>query len=287
MASIFARLGFNYPEASGNDIITFDSATTDSLNALPKFADTWQYDAVANSQTTGYTQNPVQAITNTIISTAQSILSNTILASGLSTINTAANNIIYEGASFRSHTNRLSGTEEMTANTASLPTLDSALASGKSLVYIINQYEGVNNNAPIMGSFTSILIGDTLANSYSNIKDYSANIASSLTYDPIGMTYTSNLSAETITTMTNELTSIYNLFVTRRTHDENFYANSQIVLSDFKRMQRYTLSNMGETETNLYTNYIGSDNLKTHITPNEQTVDNTDYSIYEITSNTA
>ena len=287
MASIFARLGFNFPEASGNDIITFDSATTQSLNALPKFAETWQYDAVANGQTTGYTQNPVQSITNTIISTAQTILSNTIVVPGLSSINTAANNVIYEGAKFRSHTNRLSGTEEMTANTAELPTLDSALAAGKSLVYVINQYEGVNNNAPIMGSFTSILIEDSLANSYSNIKGFSANIANSISYDVLSETFVSNLSAETISTMSNTLTSIYNLFLTRRTHDENFYANSQTVLSDFKRMQRYSLSTMGSTETNLYTNYIGSANLTVHITPKETPVDNTDYSIYEVKSNTA
>jgi hypothetical protein len=44
---------------------------------------------------------------------------------------------------------------------------------------------------------------------------------------------------------------------------------------------------MGSTETNLYTNYIGSANLTVHITPKETPVDNTDYSIYEVKSNTA
>jgi hypothetical protein len=160
---------------------------------------------------------------------------------------------------FLAHTDRISGLVEIVSDenqeldTSQLPHLDTAMAIGKSLTYIINQSDGIQNNAPIMGSFTSILIEDDLTPLRDAIIDYPTLIADSVTGN------TSSLTAGQISEILSDLSAISNTLTTRRTHDENFFTNSKEVLADFSKMKKF--KDMGQSEKNLTTNYIGTDKL--------------------------
>jgi hypothetical protein len=51
---------------------------------------------------------------------------------------------------------------------------------------------------------------------------------------------------------------------TRKLHDENFYTNSRTLMDDFAKVRQF--SSMGQSQTALIENYIGTDKLITRIT---------------------
>jgi hypothetical protein len=50
---------------------------------------------------------------------------------------------------------------------------------------------------------------------------------------------------------------------TRKLHDENFYTNSKTLMDDFAKVRQF--SSMGQSQTALIENYIGTDKLITRI----------------------
>jgi len=277
MASIFEQLGYNYT-SSGNDIINFNDEVLNSLSKIPPLLDEWAYDDLKNqdSTVTNYLVNPVALISNTIKSTSQQIMSscigtNSIVVPELSSIYSAANNVVNSATSFVLHTDRISGLVQPNEDTADLPHYDLAIGIGKSVMYLVYQSDGVQNNAPIMGSFTSLFIKDELQTEQSIILTYPSIISPSISCStstsgepPETVTVcTSNLSSAIISTIVSKLNSISSLFNIRRTHDENYYTNARNLLEKYEEMKRY--KSPGQSENNLFENYIGTDRLKTNL----------------------
>lgn len=287
MSTIFDRLGYAYIDTAG-DIKELPANTLSSMNAVPSMLTTWQKNDIANSNVGGYTQNPLTSTLTTLETSRTNILSvyttpttNTIQGSTStitdlfitikSTCGTLANTI----RDFKYHTDRLSDVRSYSddlavglTNMDELPYYTNAVAIGKAISYVIYQSDNVQNTAGIMGSFTSLLTKPTLSNIANTISTYSATISGSLTItcDPSNTSIcwaNSNLSLSDVSAMSSNLTSLNTTLDTRRTHDENFYKNSQIILVEVRKVKAF--SQMGSSEDFLANNIIGTDKLKSRI----------------------
>lgn len=278
-ANVYNRLGYNFTPSNTDVLITFSNNTVSMLNSIPTFLDDWQYTDIGNSDTTitNYLKNPVAITVNTIVQICTQIYANSNLASSLTAITSNAANVAGyvttddppvtvegSGNKFYNHTNRLSGLNEITSSTATLPHYDTAMGVGKAITYITYQSDDIQNNSPILGNFTSILVNDDLQAKKNVIATYPQQIANSLTPDGMGG-YTSSLTAGQISAISSNVASIHTLFETRRTSDETFYTNSQNILKDLQKLRKF--NNLGQTELYLFRNYIGTDRLIANISP--------------------
>ena len=288
--SIFGRLEYNF-ETNSNSIFELSSNTQNFMNNIPTLLTDWQHEDISNSDVGGYFRNPVANVTQDIRNTCNSIVS--ILVSNPSTntdavvgttseitnlfvsMNTQSANIGgNNGGMFIEHTNRMSGVTSITDSlnvddkNALLPHYQTAMASGQLLMYLTNQAEGVSNNTPIMGNFTSILIEEELNSLYSNISTYATQIGNSISITGTGISpdnfvRTSNLSLETVQTMANNIDTINTTLSVRRDHDERFYTNSKQIVNEYSQLRMF--NDLGATANNLMQNYIGSDKLLTRL----------------------
>jgi hypothetical protein len=270
MSSIFQQLGYNYTPSAG-EIIDFDQKVLDTMNSMPELLNPWQYEDMRNEDTaiSNYLLNPVATIATSIKNTCISIESACAGVNNLATVASTANAVHTSANNFILHTNRISGLEPINSDTVLLPHYDTAIGTGKSIMYIIYQSDGVQNNAPIMGSFTSLFIKDDLTVKYNTISDYPSlisNSISTISYEVEGNTVTelvSNLTPTQISTIISNVSDVGNTMNTRRTHDENFYTNSSNVLDQYNQMKKY--KSPGSSETNIINNYIGTTRLKNNL----------------------
>lgn len=265
--SIFARLQFD-SAFQGDNVTPMSDNVIKHMDAMPQMLNEWQKTDVGNSDTSGYLQNPVGTVSTNIWNVANNIISVTGLASSnITQVLTAATTLSTAANTFMQHTNRMSGAFGADPNDPTLPTYRTAIGAGKLISYIVYQSDGVQNNAPMIGSFTSIYSGDNLATYYSTIQNYASQVQNSIiaTTDPITfeITYTSNLSQSTANTMASNLSNTASFMNTRRTADVTFYNNSQSVISDYNNVRQF--SNMGATETDLTNNLIGTTKLTSRL----------------------
>jgi hypothetical protein len=236
------------------------------MNTLPQLLEPWQQTDIANDDVGGYFQNPVGTVVNSIWTTSNTIIAITGLSStNISQVFVAATDLCAAANSFMSHTNRLSGVEEVDANTATLPHYSTAIGTGKLLTYLVYQSDGVQNNAPIIGNFTSLFTESDLTTHSQTILSYPATIQNSIDTSTDGFitSYTSNLSQTVANSMAAEMNTIADFMNSRRNGDVSFYTNSQEVVRDYKNVREF--SGMGQTQTDLVNNYIGTDKLKTRL----------------------
>jgi hypothetical protein len=151
---------------------------------------------------------------------------------------------------------------------ANVPHYETAMSTGQLVLYITNQSDVVSNNAPIMGSFTSITIESELESYNVNVSSYYTTINNSLTITGTGteldpIVRSSNLSLTIVQNMANNIIELHDLFRERRVHDEEFFINSRKVTDDYQKVK--TFSSLGATANTLLQNYIGSDKLLTRI----------------------
>jgi hypothetical protein len=275
MPSIFDSLGYNYTP-SANEVSDFSPEVIKSLDSLPPLLEDWQYEDLKNNDiaTTNYLVNPVKIVTESIRSKCLSIIAacsdpddpaNSV--GNLVGVSTAANTVYsVSGPNFIAHTDRISGLVEPNENTSDLPHYDLAIGMAKTVMMIVYQADGIQNNAPMIGSFTSLFIEEELQDKLQTINNYPELIETSIEEftemdgDNVITYYASTLTTEEIQDIANDISSITTLFNTRRTHDENFYANTTILLEKFEEMKRY--KDLGETENNLINDFIGTDRLK-------------------------
>lgn len=271
MSSIFQQLGYNYTPSAG-EIINFDQKVLDTMNSMPELLNPWQYEDMRNNDTatSNYLSNPVVTISTSIKNTCISIESACAGVNNLATVASTANTAHTSANNFILHTNRIAGVTPIDANTVLLPHYDTAIGIGKSIMYIVYQSDGVQNNAPIMGSFTSLFIKNDLTVKYNTISGYPTLIANSIsanTYlDGEGNTVTemvSNLTPTQITTIITNVGVLGSTMDTRRTHDENFYTNSNDILDEYNQMKKY--KSPGTSETNIINDYIGTTRLKNNL----------------------
>ena len=282
MASIFNRLGFNFDATKFGDALDPTGDLEEKLTNLPSPLLKWQFDAVANSDVSGYVQNPVSNVTITIKSTANSMI-NVASNAALSNIVAISQNltgyvintgdefdpvyVFIEGEcdKFKNHTDRISGVAETID--ASLPDFGSALGVGELMLMLTNKYDGIINNTPVLGSFTSIFVEPdllTYQTIFANDVERVNNSIVLVSDDGMGnVVYGSTLSSSELSGIVNNITQIYNTLSTRRTHDVNYYNNAQLVVNDFTKISQY--SQFSPLKLYLVENYTGTDKLKNQL----------------------
>jgi len=258
---VFATLQYNFDDPNGA-VQTFSANTQAHLNTMPAFIESWQAQDIANNDVGGYFQNPVNAYVNTIITYSTLIRANANAAiaansviSGLDNIVNVANSLATTANAFLAHTNRISGVTPYTGQDDTIPYYDTAMGLGKSAIYVMNQTDGIINSAPIMGSFTSVLIGPQV---YANANTITVD---STTLTTVIAANTANASA--ISQIQTDLTNINSHLSGRQTNDYTFYTNLKSFMAKYNQVKK--ISNMGETQQDLIQNYIGSDKLLTRL----------------------
>jgi hypothetical protein len=267
MSSVFGRLGFNFDTDAFGDAQYLTAGAIKTLNAAPTVIPDWQVTELASGPIvrSDYFKNPhanvcasLTANTTAIRAIAVNDPANTFpLISNLTYVqqlSDAANNYIIQLSAFKSHTDNMSCLGVDTGNTDIIPNYDMAVSIGHQILRITNTTDDVANTTPMLGSFTSLFIGDDLTANNTTI--YNDFITINSLVRPNGNCYLSQAQAISIT---SDLNSANSLIYTRRTHDWNFYANSVQVVNDYLELDRF--NNLGNTQLYLVNNLIGTDAL--------------------------
>jgi hypothetical protein len=251
--SVFSRLGYTFDSTQFGTAANFTDGEKLMYTGQTSLKQ-WQIDDLANSTVSGYFQNPLtstlsslSSITSTIYITANSmsaayISSNPTLASASNTLVLTANTLINEIPTFTTHTNYLSGVS-VSPDKSLYPDYQAGLAIGRQVLTIVNQTDSLQNNAPILGNFTSLTLGPSLANG-----------VVTLTSDAATMNVAPTAAA--INTIIQHVQTLYNSINQRRTGDVSFYQNSIALVKDFNTITQF--NNLGVTSTYLLNNLIGT-----------------------------
>ena len=279
MATLFSRL--NYTFTDPNSVISpLSNNVKRTLDGMPKMLEPWQAEDLATSNTGGYFVNPCANITTNIWTTSNTLVSvaNNVQGSGnltglwtqihttLSYISNSSTGNTQAG-DFLAHTNRISGVTSINVSenqgVANLPHYETATQTGKALVSLIYQTDGISNNAPIMGNFTSLFVANDLIVIYNTLSTYANIVNNSITTTIDPMTFlpinTSNLTYNVVNSIATTANSANSIFYERRVHDEQFFKNSSDLLIDYKKVRG--IGNSGQAESYLIENFIGSNKL--------------------------
>jgi hypothetical protein len=272
-AGVFHSFGYSFDDPNGH-IQELSQDTIEHLDAMPPFITDWQAQDIANKDFDGYYQNPMQSIIMLIYQNANAIseLANTgngVLNSV--TVRNSATQLRSNAQEFLSHTSRLSGLTPYVGTDNINPYLDMAMSFGRTAMYITQQTDGITNNAPIMGSFTSLMIEPQLIANNDILLTYKQQFANSIvtttTFDIVLQenvtTVSSNLTNQQITNINTHITNLNNYMQTRRIADIDFYNNVKYFIEGYNKTKK--LNNMGETEKYLIMNLIGTEKAKTRI----------------------
>jgi len=249
MSSVFARLGYNFEDSKFGDGLYLTDAAKKTLNAAPIVLADWQKNDIANNvvERTRYYQNPLTTTISTLSNTGNLIATQANTANFFS-LEASALGYVNELQYFKNHTDNVSGVTSTTSENINIPNYDLGVAVGQQVLKITNVTDEVANATPMLGSMTSLFIGNDLsANSTILLENYNLLVNSAITESQA---------------LAN-VTSANNLISTRRTHDWNFYTNCRGVLDDYIFVSRF--SNMGNTQYYLANNYIGTTLLKTNL----------------------
>ena len=279
MTTLFSRL--NYTFTDPNSVISpLSNNVKRTLDGMPKMLEPWQAEDLATSNTGGYFVNPCANITTNIWTTSNTLVSvaNNVQGSGnltglwtqihttLSYISNSSTGNTQAG-DFLEHTNRISGITSIDVSAdqgvANLPHYETATQTGKALLSLIYQTDGVSNNAPIMGNFTSLFVANDLIVIYNTLSTYANIVNNSITTTIDPMTFlpinTSNLTYNVVNSIATTANSANSIFYERRVHDEQFFKNSSDLLIDYKKVRG--IGNSGQAESYLIENFIGSNKL--------------------------
>ena len=256
---VYATLGYNFNDPNG-DIQPLSTDAKDHLTAMPAFINSWQAQDIANNTVSGYFQNPMDSYLNTIITVSGDLIiaANTANTNGYSnalSIMTSANSLLTQAQSYLDHTNRISGVTAFSGQDLTNPYYDTAMGLGKTALYITNQTDGITNTSPILGSFTSLFVGPQIY-SYAN----------TLSADLIILTNAvsaNTLSDAQITQINTDITNTNSLLTARQTADVTYYANLRTFVNNYNSVKQF--SNMGDTQTYLLNNFIGTPKLISRI----------------------
>jgi hypothetical protein len=255
---VFATLGYNFDDPN-NQVVSLSSDAEAHLNSMPPFIVTWQAQDIRNDDVGGYYKNPVITELLSIKNSVLKILVDSD-ANGLATLNVTSSFFANTTNAFIAHTNRLSGVTKFTGSDQINPYLDQAVTAGKTALYITNQTDSIKNTAPIMGSFTSLLIRPQLEANATALAAYSQEIENG-----IDNPYTTHsVLMPTRIEIIDEYIQSANTFLTDRMNsDITYYGNLKKFVNEYNETKKFT--KMGETERYLYMNLVGTDKLKSRI----------------------
>jgi hypothetical protein len=278
-ASVFGRLGFDFVP-SDPSILELSEGVKKHLQQTPKLIKDWQAEDLRNGTTdrNSYFKNPVFNISKTIQNTLQKIRNSiptavsfdefsnipttVVLIPSLAGIYEQANVAIDQVQQYIAHTDRLSNVVDILPDAGDYPHYQQAMAVGRQLLYIVYQTDNIQNNTPILGTFTSLFVGPELVDFNDTIEPYSGQIANSIVIIDLGeggSSIDSNLTSTQIETITNGIKSIKTFVERRRKHDENFWTKAQIIVDEYQLLKSM---NDGEVQQTLINDYVGTDELK-------------------------
>jgi len=290
MTSVYQRLGFNSSNPIANVTVQPLSANLlTQMSYVPTWMNEWQTKDVAEANTSGYFQNPMATTlsnVNIVANTMMNMVSNNISISGstgtitslLANTMTNAISIGYSNTqlSITSEydnciyiTNRLSNVVEMNGD-LTVPHYQLATGYGTLLTYITNQTDGIQNNSPMIGCFTSLYTQNTLdaliANTTPLLVILKNSITHSVVISPPSESYSSNISLSNAQSLDNNMAAIFNTMYVSRTSDTAFFINSQATVNDYNIVSQF--SNLGGTESQLIQERIGSPKLLSRLNAN-------------------
>jgi hypothetical protein len=113
-----------------------------------------------------------------------------------------------------------------------------------------------------------LFIGDELGVLVIKINDGAKRVATSIVVETSGgedpvTTYSTNLSAGLITTITNDITECYNLINDRYNHDINFFRNSISTMTKFNQISKF--NSLSKVSLHLIDKFVGTDKLKNNL----------------------
>jgi hypothetical protein len=266
-SGVYATLGYNFSDPNGN-VTELSNNAIQHLDSVPPLMEAWQAKDIANNDVGGYFKNPTATDVNTIITLANGIatIANT---ANLNSLFTTATQLSGTASSFLEHTNRISGVTPWEGDNT-VPYYQNVINLGKTALYLTNQTDGITNNSPIMGSFTSILIGPQIKAAAVKLAPYPNLLSSSLVTtsgtDTEGnptTTLTSNLPVSQLNQITTDLNYAATLLSNRQVADVNFFNNLKSFSDKYQIVKQF--SNMGDSQDYLINNFIGSDKLKSRI----------------------
>jgi hypothetical protein len=282
-ANVFNRLSFNFNTSNFGNAIFLSDSTKNYLNTQPISLETWQKNDLANGTiaVTDYYKNPVLNVSNQLESSTQNLYNliitiNQYDTAGAVPLETSANTLLNEIEPFRKHTSNVAGVTKAEATVPEdgspvieYPDYDSAVQQGQDLLLLLNNTDGVQDATPVLGSLTSLFIGEEIASNTAIItNDYpilNATLRPSVdgNGNPI---IVSNISVSAANLIATHLQTASGMLNTRRLHDWNFFANGRTLLEDYNRVDK--LENVGNTQTYLINNLIGTDSYKQKISAN-------------------
>lgn len=257
---VYAVLGYNFNDPN-NEVVNLSANAVSYLNSTPAFIESWQAQDIAGNNVGGYYQNPVAANVNSIItiSTNIEIQANNGITQDAPfdcvSIRAAANNLANTARSFLAHTNRLSGVTPYVGDDIINPYYDNAVGLGKTALYITNQTDNITNTSPILGSFTSILVGPQISSSNTFLSSNLSILTSGVSANSLNPTQ--------VTLILSSISGANNLLVGRQTADVTYYTNLRSFVDKYNAVKKF--SNLGETENYLINDFIGTDKIKERI----------------------
>ena len=262
-SGVYATLGYSFSDPNGY-VEPLSANAVGHLEKQPAFIQTWQAQDIANNAVSGYFQNPVLTYVNTILTTANTIAANIAVSNcaALATAQTACLALSATAVAFNAHTNRLSGITPFSGEDVTNPYYETAISYGKTALYITNQTDNITNTSPILGNFGSILIGPQISNQSNTIYPYITLIGSSLSGDP-GVGQNTSLTVAQINQIVSDISNTNTLLSSQRSKDVAFYGNLKTFSDKYNTVRQF--SSLGETQTYLFNNFIGTNKLITRI----------------------
>jgi len=268
-SGLFHSFNYNFDDPNGY-IKELSQDTIDHLTSMPPFITPWQAEDIANDDFEGYYQNPMQSVTLSILTNANAIYIAANTGNGvinMSNVRTAASELISNAQSFLSHTHRLSGIDPWTGTDTVNPYMEQAMNLGRTAMYITYQTDGVSNNAPILGSFCSLMIEPQMSANNNTLTIYTSNVVNSISSSfDIALqqtVHTSNLTGTQISTIVTHINNMKDYMRNRQIGDVDYYSNVKYFVDAYNKTKK--LNNLGETERYLVQNFIGTDKAKTRI----------------------
>jgi len=272
MSGVYALLGFDTTDPIANGAVEQLSPSVQTqMKMMPQLLQPWQETDLISNETEQYYLNPTSNTINVIWSTANTInnrsfdsngfINVTFSTPGVSNVMVSAlavaKNVSQNVAnSFMIHTNRISNVIPMDFDVTS-PHYETAIGYGKIIMYIVNQTDNIQNNSPMIGSFSSLFVANTLSD-YSNTFVTVSNL-----YIGSFVGNVSSLSLSDANAFANAANQVSNTMTTYRQKDFDFFANSQMVVDRYNKVSEF--NRIGQTELFLINDYIGTPNLKSNL----------------------
>jgi hypothetical protein len=289
---VYGTLGFNFSDPNGA-VQNFSDDTIKHLNSVPAVITTWQAQDIANNDVGNYTYNPVANAIYAISDTANTLLGYADIRGSTNAITGLFTNIltncqflslsgtteVSNAETFLFHTSRMSNVRKIDddvkigLDTSNVPYYQTATSMCKSATYIVHQTDNLSNNSIMLGCFTSILVANQINQMANTIIYAGAKISNSLSLIPLEINsyYKSILSYDTVLQISKDFSNTVIMFTERENADKSFYANVKSLVTTYNATKAF--NNMGETESFLVNNFIGTNKIKKRLgTPISNTV---------------